>query len=80
MDAALIYTRLTDILQDVFDDESITATPELTAKDVDEWDSLAHIRLMLTIEQAFKVKFSTSELGRFQNVGELATLIEKRAQ
>ena len=79
MDEAQIYHRLTDIFHDVFDDESITATPELAAKDVEQWDSLAHIRLMLTIEHAFKVKFSTSELGRLQNVGELVTLIEKRA-
>ena len=79
MDETQIYTRLTGIFHDVFDDESITATPELTAKDVEEWDSLAHIRLMLTIEQAFKVKFSTSELGRVQNVGDLAKLIGKRA-
>ncbi len=79
MDEAQIYTCLTGIFHDVFDDESITATPELTAKDVEEWDSLAHIRLMLTIEQTFNVKFSTSELGRLQNVGELAKLIGKRA-
>jgi acyl carrier protein len=80
MDASQIYARLTDIFQDVFDDESIIVTSDLAAKDVDGWDSLAHIRLMLTIEQAFKVKFSTSELGRLQNVGELVSLIEKRTQ
>jgi acyl carrier protein len=79
MDEAQIYARLTGIFQDVFDDDDITATPELTAKDVDGWDSLAHIRLMLTIEKSFKVKFSTAELGRLQNVGELATLIGKRS-
>jgi acyl carrier protein len=80
MDEAQIYARLTEIFQDVFDDESVKVTPKLAAKDVDGWDSLAHIRLMLTIEKSFKIKFSTSELGRLQDVGDLAKLIEKRTQ
>jgi acyl carrier protein len=80
MDESQIYSRLTEIFQEVFDDESVKVTAALAAKDVDGWDSLAHIRLMLTIEKAFKIKFSTSELGRLQNVGDLVKLIEKRTQ
>jgi len=79
MDQAKIYERLTEIFHDVFDDDSITVTPELSAKDVDGWDSLTHIRLILTVERAFKIKFSTSEIGKLENVGELAALIEARA-
>ena len=60
MDEAQIYERLTEIFRDIFDDDSISLTPELSAKDVDGWDSLTHIRLMLTVEKAFKVKFSTT--------------------
>jgi acyl carrier protein len=78
MDESEIYTRLTEILVDFFDDDSITATPGLSAKDVDGWDSLAHIRLMLTIERAFKVKFSTSEIGKMETVGDLVALITAR--
>ncbi len=80
MDTAPIYARLTDIFHDVFDDDSITVTPELSAKDVDGWDSLTHIRLILTVEKAFKVKFSTSEIGKLKNVGDLVNLIEGQAQ
>jgi acyl carrier protein len=80
MDEPQIYTRLTQIFEDVFDEDSIQVTPELSAKDVDGWDSLAHIRLILTIERAFKIKFSTSEIGKLQNVGELVTLIKARAE
>jgi acyl carrier protein len=80
MDEAQIYARLTEIFQDVFDDDTVKVTSKLAAKDVDGWDSLAHIRLMLTIEKSFKIKFSTSELGRLQDVGDLAKLIEKRTQ
>ena len=78
MDEAQIYARLTEIFQDVFDDDSIKVAPELTAKDVDGWDSLNHIRLILTVEKAFKIKFSTSEIGRLERVGDLVALIQSR--
>jgi acyl carrier protein len=51
----------------------------LAAKDVDGWDSLTHIRLILTIERAFKIKFSTLEIGKLENVGDLVALIQVRA-
>jgi acyl carrier protein len=76
MDEAQIYSRLAEIFEDVFDEETIEITPELSAKDVDGWDSLTHIRLILTIEKAFKIKFSTSEIGRLANVGDLVSLIK----
>jgi acyl carrier protein len=74
-----IYARLTEVFQDVFDEDDIQVTPELSAHDVDGWDSLTHIRLILTVEKAFKVKFSTTEIGKLQNVGELVELIKSRA-
>jgi acyl carrier protein len=76
MDEPQIYQRLTEIFQDVFDEDSIEVTPKLSADDVDGWDSLTHIRLILTIEKAFKVKFSTSEIGKLENVGDLVALIQ----
>jgi acyl carrier protein len=79
MNDAEIYTSLAKIFEDVFDEESIQLTLELTAKDVDGWDSLNHIRLILTVERAFKVKFSTSEIGKLNNVGDLVALIKSRA-
>jgi acyl carrier protein len=74
-----IYTKLAVIFEDVFDDDSISVSPELTAKNVDGWDSLAHIRLMLAVEKAFGVKFSNSEVNKLQSVGELVELIRARA-
>lgn len=79
MNESQIYVRLSEVFQDVFDEDEIQLTPELSAKDVDGWDSLTHIRLILTIEKAFKIKFSTSEVGKLQNVGDLVSLIEARA-
>ena len=79
MDQSTVYERLTTIFRDVFDDDELELKPELTAKDVDGWDSLTHLRVILSAEQAFRVKFTTSEIGKLQNVGDLATLIQARA-
>ena len=79
MDESQIYARLAEIFQDVFDEDLIEVTPELSAQDVDGWDSLTHIRLILTVEKAFKIKFSTSEIGKLENVGDLVRLIKSRA-
>jgi acyl carrier protein len=80
MDDPQIYARLTEIFEDVFDEDedSIQVTPELTAKDVDGWDSLTHIRLILTIEKAFRIRFSTAEIGNLGNVGDLVARIKAR--
>ncbi len=78
MEAAHIYQKLTATFRDVFDDESIVAVPEMTADDVQDWDSLSHIQLIVAIEKAFQIKFSTSEIARLQNVGELAALIQSK--
>jgi acyl carrier protein len=80
MQSTQIYEKLTDIFQNVFDDDSIVVRPDLTAADVDEWDSLSHIRLVLTIERAFGVKFSASEIGKLKNVGEFVDLIRAKAR
>ena len=79
MNELQIYTRLSEIFHDVFDEDSITMTPELSAKDVDGWDSLTNIRLMLTVEKAFKVKFTIPEIGKLENVGDLVKLIKARS-
>jgi acyl carrier protein len=78
MDESQIYSRMADIFEDVFDEDSIEVKPELSAKDVDGWDSLTHVRLLLTIEKTFKIKFSTSEIGNLENVGALVKLIKAR--
>jgi acyl carrier protein len=79
MDDAQIYSRLAPVFNEVFDDETIELTPQLMAKDVDGWDSLTHIRLILSVEKAFKIRFTTSEIGNLENVGDLVALIRARA-
>jgi len=73
-----IYRKMTDIFQDVFDDESIVVTPELTAQDVAEWDSLNHIRLILIVQKTFGISFSAAQTANLKNVGDLADLIQSK--
>jgi len=77
MNNAEILEKLSGVFHEVFDD-TIDVNPELTANDVDEWDSLTHIRLMLSVERAFQIKFAASEIGKLKNVGELIQLIGKK--
>ena len=72
-----MYERLTELLRDVFDDDSLVARPDLTADQVAGWDSFAHLRLIFAVEKAFGVKFAASQISSLKNVGELAALIEK---
>jgi len=73
-----IYQALTDILREVFDDDALTATPELSAGDVPEWDSFNHINIVVASEQRFGVKFHAAEIESLRNVGEFVGLIERK--
>jgi acyl carrier protein len=73
-----LWTALTDVFRDTFDDDEITITPSTTAKDVYGWDSLTHIRLMLSTERAFGIKLSAPEVGRLKSVGDLFELIKHK--
>jgi acyl carrier protein len=78
VDLDQIYQKLTGIFRDVFDDDDIVVTPEMTALDVAEWDSLNHIRLILAVQKAFDVTFSAAQTAALQNVGELSELIRAK--
>ena len=80
MENTEIYEKLTPIFRDVFDDESLVLRPDLTADEVDEWDSLSHIRMVLAVQKSFNIKFSAGEIGKIKNVGELVDLINSRLQ
>ena len=78
MESTEIYKRLTNVLHEVFDDDDIVARPELAASDVEGWESLKHIRLIVSVEKAFQIRFSASEVSNLKNVGGLATLIQSK--
>ncbi len=72
-----IYAKLQGVFDDVFV-SNVTVTSELTAKDVEEWDSLSHVSLVLAIEEAFGVRFKVGEVEATKSVGDLAALIKTR--
>jgi acyl carrier protein len=72
-----MYERLTAILRDVFDDDSLAARPELSAADVAAWDSFGHLRLIFTIEREFGIDLAAAQVASFQNIGELAALLSE---
>ena len=73
-----IYPRLTKIMRDVLDDDNLVVTPELTANDVEGWDSVSHITLIVAIEEAFGIEFKSAELEKMKNVGQLVEEISKK--
>ena len=74
-----IKTRLNGIFREVFDDDEIEIYDEMTAPDIDEWDSLNHIVLVVSIEKDFGLRLNAAEVGNLKNVGEFLTLLENRA-
>jgi acyl carrier protein len=63
--------RVQNVFREVFDNEQLTIYREMQAKDVEGWDSLNHVTLIMTLEDTFKIKFTTREVMGFQNVGEM---------
>lgn len=73
-----IFEGLNEVFKDVFDDEEITVTAETTADDIEDWDSLEHINLIVAVEKKFGMKFSMGEVTTMKNVGEMAEIIKSR--
>jgi acyl carrier protein len=73
-----IYAKLTPIFRDIFGDESIELTPELSASDLEEWDSFKHVTIVATVESTFGIRFRTAEVESMQNLGSMVSHIEKK--
>ena len=70
------FDKLTQVFRDIFDNEELVATPELTAQKVQGWDSLGNVRLFIELERVFGVRFSATEISSLKNVGQLAELLK----
>ena len=75
MNRSEILAALTAIFQDVFDTPDLVVTDDTTADDIEEWDSMNHITLIVAAERKFGVKFKTAEIEELKNVGEFVDLI-----
>jgi len=73
-----VKEQLNLIFREVFDDDAINITPQMTANDVEGWDSLSHVTLIVAIETRFKIRFTQKELMTFKNVGDLLSSISSK--
>ncbi len=78
MEALEIKEGLNEIFRDVLNNESLEIHETMTANDVDGWDSLNHVTLIVAIEKKMRIKFTAKEINSLQNVGDLITLIQKK--
>lgn len=70
-----VYEVLNNIFRTVFDDESITVDENTTSDDIEDWDSLEHINLIVAVEKSFEIKFSINEIHSMESVGDMARMI-----
>jgi acyl carrier protein len=78
MERNQILAEVQEIFRDTLDNEEITLTDATTANDVEEWDSLTHIQLIVAIEKHFRLKFTSKEILSWQNVGEMVDCIASK--
>lgn len=78
MDNTEILKAVKEIFIDVLDNPNIILNEESTANDVNDWDSLNHIRLIVAIEKHFKIRFTSQEVSRWKNVGEMIDSLSKK--
>ena len=78
MSRAEILEGVNKVFWDIFDDDSLVIEEATTANDVEDWDSLEHINLIVAIEDEFKMKFNMGEVTSMKNVGEMISIIAER--
>jgi acyl carrier protein len=78
MERHQILEQLHDIFREVLDHDNVSLNDSTTANDVDDWDSLNHIQLIVGIEKHFKIRFTSREIQSWNNVGEMITCIEEK--
>ncbi len=73
-----VYEKLTGIFRDVFNDDALLISDRTTAADIEDWDSLEQINLVVAVEKKFDIKLHIEEVSMFRNVGEMVDIIMKR--
>lgn len=78
MTRAEVFGKLDEVFQNVFDDETIHVADNTTANDIEDWDSLEHINLVVAVEKKFGIVFNIGEVNAMKNVGEMVDIILSR--
>jgi acyl carrier protein len=79
MNSEDIFSTLQDIFRDVLDNQDLVIFEDMTADDVDNWDSLAHISIITSIEKSLQIRFAISEIESLQTVGDMVKLVENKS-
>jgi acyl carrier protein len=80
MERQVIIEKITEIFREVFGDNNIVITDEMTAADVENWDSLTHMQMITKVEDELGIKFKLKELNRLKKVGDLISIVESKLQ
>ncbi|MCI7025356.1 MAG: acyl carrier protein [Succinatimonas sp.] len=75
-----VFTKLTEVFRDVFDNDNIVLKEDTVSSDIQDWDSLEFINIVVAVMETFKIKFSIEDLKKLDNVGQLVTLILERVK
>lgn len=78
MERSDILSKVQEVFRDELEVEDLVLTDETTADDVEEWDSLSHVQLVVALEKAFGIKFTSREILSWDNVGDLVDCISKK--
>ncbi len=78
MDRQEILNQVTQVFIDTLDEDNITLTESTSADDVEGWDSLTHVQLVVAVEKKFKIRFAAKEIQSWKNVGELVNSISSK--
>ncbi len=73
-----VMEKVTEIFRDVFDDEELVILDSTNSDDIEDWDSLEHISLIVSMEKEFNMKFDIKEVNKLENVGEMIDLIMRK--
>ena len=73
-----IMEKVNEIFRDVFDDDSLVITDSTNSDDIEDWDSLEHISLIISMEKEFNLKFDIKEVNKLENVGQMVDMIREK--
>lgn len=78
MEEDIIKNKISDVLESILEHNNFEMYDELTAKDVDGWDSLSHMMIITKIEEEFKIRFKLRDLNKLKNLGSLVSVIQAK--
>jgi len=78
MDKSEILKIIRSILCDIFNDPTLMVTEDTNAQNIERWDSITHVNILMTVERTFKIRFSLGEIKKLRNVGEMVSLVSQK--